>query len=493
MGRPTKAGDWVTQVNYKPDNREKDYTVASGVKTTYSYNDRSMLESIQYSSLVNLNDQASNVTLSYSYDGNTNVTAVIDSRPNHNKNYQYDNNNWLIGGSVSGQSLSVRYDLVGNITYKSYGQSTFTYLYDSKNRMSNIEGSVYGSLANLLEDESRDTPQAFTYDSYGNISSRDGSGTGMIYNDAKQLVEATGINPYTGKSYHLYYYYDALGNRVAVVDESETYYEIYNGQNKLLYKLGYGKITNYLYLNGRKVAESTHEQGSQATPATSTFFHSDLLGSVILKSKIDGSIIDTSGNGQNYLPYGAELNPGIYTNTLTGLVGEHIGFINKPFNSNSGLSYLEARYYDPLLGRFMGVDLVDFSADAPMTFNRYAYSWNNPVTLVDPNGNTPFFIDVAIGTVGSAAIGAYQGYQRTGTAMGAIKEAAKQGAIGLGVSLVTNSYAAIARTAATTSGSLIKAGIAKVEIAAVEVNADVAVNMTSDMLTGNLSDPEKLL
>ena len=49
-----------------------------------------------------------------------------------------------------------------------------------------------------------------------------------------------------------------------------------------------------------------------------------------------------------------------------------------------------ARYYDPVLGRFMGIDPVDFQTDDLHSFNRYAYANNNPYKYVDPDGRFAF-------------------------------------------------------------------------------------------------------
>jgi RHS repeat-associated protein len=51
------------------------------------------------------------------------------------------------------------------------------------------------------------------------------------------------------------------------------------------------------------------------------------------------------------------------------------------------LDYMHARYYLPLVGRFVSVDPADSGKPAgPQTWNRYAYVVNNPMKYVDPNG-----------------------------------------------------------------------------------------------------------
>jgi len=66
---------------------------------------------------------------------------------------------------------------------------------------------------------------------------------------------------------------------------------------------------------------------------------------------------------------------------------------------NTGLVYMQARYYDPVIGRFYSNDPVGYTAANPvMSFNRYMYANNNPYKYKDPDGE---FIQFAIG----AAVG----------------------------------------------------------------------------------------
>lgn len=59
--------------------------------------------------------------------------------------------------------------------------------------------------------------------------------------------------------------------------------------------------------------------------------------------------------------------------------------------SETRLDYFGARYCDSVLGRFTGVDPSRRSADPlnPQSWNRYAYTFNNPLKFVDPDGREP--------------------------------------------------------------------------------------------------------
>jgi RHS repeat-associated protein len=62
------------------------------------------------------------------------------------------------------------------------------------------------------------------------------------------------------------------------------------------------------------------------------------------------------------------------------------GYINQQFDPETGLQYLNARYYDPDMGRFLTPDWWD-PMIAGVDINRYAYAGNDPVNMSDPSGH----------------------------------------------------------------------------------------------------------
>ncbi len=123
-----------------------------------------------------------------------------------------------------------------------------------------------------------------------------------------------------------------------------------------------------------------------------TYYHNDMLGSPVAATDEAGNVIWRA----NYYPYGDKEttdnagNPVAPDNTRYYTGHEH--------DEETGLTYMQARYYDPVVGRFMGVDNVGFSEEAPSLFNRYSYVKNNPYKYNDPNGEIAnFVIGFAIG------------------------------------------------------------------------------------------------
>ncbi|MDF2804273.1 MAG: hypothetical protein K0S61_4178 [Anaerocolumna sp.] len=67
------------------------------------------------------------------------------------------------------------------------------------------------------------------------------------------------------------------------------------------------------------------------------------------------------------------------------------------YDYEMGLYYLRARYYDPVLGRFINEDTVEGQVNNPLSMNLYTYCHNNPLLYSDPTGNTlrDFFAGLA--------------------------------------------------------------------------------------------------
>jgi RHS repeat-associated protein len=63
-----------------------------------------------------------------------------------------------------------------------------------------------------------------------------------------------------------------------------------------------------------------------------------------------------------------------------------IGFTGHVNDVDTGLTYMQQRYYDPVAGRFLSIDPVTTDVNTGGSFNRYAYGNNNPYGHIDPDG-----------------------------------------------------------------------------------------------------------
>ena len=106
-----------------------------------------------------------------------------------------------------------------------------------------------------------------------------------------------------------------------------------------------------------------------------TYLHTDVAGTPLLATDAGGAMVWK----ENYQPFGGRLNhPPAGDNDQW--------FAGKPYDSGTGLSYFGARYYDPLLGRFLGLDPAPVDPGDIHGLSKYSYGNNNPYRYVDPDG-----------------------------------------------------------------------------------------------------------
>jgi RHS repeat-associated protein len=112
-----------------------------------------------------------------------------------------------------------------------------------------------------------------------------------------------------------------------------------------------------------------------AQAGTHHHYYTDPQGTVLAKTDAQGNVIAT----YDYAPYGQ---------AVAGMSGAPDGpgytaHVNDP---ETGLVYMQARYYDPAIGRFLSADPVGVSPRDVFGFNRYDYAKNNPILNNDPSG-----------------------------------------------------------------------------------------------------------
>ncbi len=103
-------------------------------------------------------------------------------------------------------------------------------------------------------------------------------------------------------------------------------------------------------------------------------------------------ILDSSGNRVVTYTYDSWGSPLSVTGSLASTVGQKnpIRYRGYYYDTETGLYYLQSRYYDPVVGRFLNADgLLGANGDL-MSYNLYAYCSNNPVNLSDPTGMCPY-------------------------------------------------------------------------------------------------------
>ncbi|HEX3036340.1 MAG TPA: RHS repeat-associated core domain-containing protein [Thermodesulfobacteriota bacterium] len=283
----------------------------------------------------------------YSYDGASNVTAILDHiNPQNNHYMQYDSLDRLTGATGPWGPGSFNYDAIGNRITKSIDTTNENYSYGSvDNRLSSYAHDVNG---NVLEDHS------FTYE----------------YDSENRLVKVL-----SNGNIIVEYTYDGDGRRISKTAYGEiTYYAYGAGLNVLTEFNAQGVPKHdYIYAGNKNIARVNFD-GSGVKQNTS-FYHTDHLGSSLAMTDESTTVVW----GQTYLPFG-DAYRGI------GNQNNSHQYTGKEFDEDTGLYYYGARYYHAGLGRFMSIDPAPGILTDPQSWNRYSYTLNNPYKYIDPDG-----------------------------------------------------------------------------------------------------------
>jgi RHS repeat-associated protein len=127
-------------------------------------------------------------------------------------------------------------------------------------------------------------------------------------------------------------------------------------------------VTKYYLFGGQRVAM---RQGGAVY-----FLHGDHLGSTSLTTDAAGGLVSQA----RYTPFGEVAWEG-------GLAPTDFGFTGQRAERGLGLLDYKARFFAPVLGRFVSADSLIPGAGNPMAWDRYSYINNSPINGVDPSGH----------------------------------------------------------------------------------------------------------
>lgn len=109
-------------------------------------------------------------------------------------------------------------------------------------------------------------------------------------------------------------------------------------------------------------------------------------------------------------------------------------FTGQEQDPETGLYFYNARYYNPVLGRFISPDSIVPEPGNPQSLNRYSYVENNPVNRIDPSGHFSFgkFFRSLFRAIPAIVVGVVVGVVTAGLAapLGATAAAVVGGAVG---------------------------------------------------------------
>jgi RHS repeat-associated protein len=287
--------------------------------------------------------------------------------------YDYDG----AGNIVTLGSDSFVYDRFGRIATAMAGGKTQTFTYDRHGNITKI--ATTGEADNDIGIGTKNRLSGATYDNAGNLLSYHG-GT-FVYDGLNVVTES---RP-TGGNRRLYLY-NASNERIATIEilpgnQRRADYTIRDSSARVLRRVrrhpngAWSWEQDYIYRGSQLLAAEV------PTSEKIRFFHLDHLGTPRL----------VTGNG------GAKLSERAYgafgrgftvvdAQQATPEPNEAAQFTGHERDSFQ-LDYMRARYYDPMMGRFLSVDKVSGNVGNPQSWNRYAYAYNSPLKNIDPDGN----------------------------------------------------------------------------------------------------------
>ena len=209
--------------------------------------------------------------------------------------------------------------------------------------------------------------QAYAYDANGNVTS--GGSRTYVWDADNRPTSITGPDGVTES-----YGYDADGARVSRARAGVTTTYLAGAWEQDVQGGASATTRAFVTLQGRMIAQ--RERVVSPASDTTIYLHGDHLGSVSAATSGTGAILSR----QAFTPWGElRAGGGDVTQTTRDFTGQT--------KDATGLLFYNARYYDPMLGRFLSADSVAPARGMPQTRNRYSYVLNNPLKYTDPTGH----------------------------------------------------------------------------------------------------------
>ena len=292
----------------------------------------------------------------YTYDAVADILSIGDSAYSGAASaaisgVSYDNLHRLLGFTRPGtsQTVTCTYDAIGDmLTNSENGSAAYTYSTPSGTHLPHAVKTANGL--------------NYTYDLCGNMLTR--GSQALVYNPENRLIASAVSNQVTT------FGYDAGGNRLwkqgALTNTLQVWIEgIYEEKDgKILFHISAGDRIVYTHSSDGSVAE---------------YYHPDNLHSAEILSSSSGSLY------QHY-EYSAYGNSRYTLSTSAFPISRR--FTSQVLDEETGLYYYGARYYDPVIGRFIQPDTLIPNPFDPQSYDRYAYARDNPFRYVDPTGHS---------------------------------------------------------------------------------------------------------
>lgn len=301
--------------------------------------------------IATITDKVTDKQQKYEYSGNR-ISKYYDEVSGSTRQYSYD----AAGRLLSDGLRTYAYDAYNNLTRKSGTGGTTTFKYDAKDK-TRLTSVLNGS------DE-----KYFSYDASGNITTYKGE----TKNSPQNLYWSRGNKLKSGRiGLYFEYEYDANNIRYKkTVNNDETVY-YYNGTTLISERTGNDYI-RYLY----------DESGicGMTFNGMPYYFEKNIMGDVM-------RVYDQKGVKVAEFTYDSYGNICSETGDMAYYV--KIRYRGYYYDNETGFYYLQSRYYDPSIGRFISADQPELIPSLAMNIgqlNLYAYCNNDPISYTDESG-----------------------------------------------------------------------------------------------------------
>ena len=382
------------------------------------------------------------------YDSNGRLIKILDSGSSTTTRatYGYDQQGQLTSATVGGTSYEYSYDTAGNIQSKKVGSTTTNY--------------TYGNSA------WRDLLTAYNG---GSITYSGGNPT--KYYDGSTFTWTQGRRLATAKvgSTNISYTYDMAGVRSSKTVGSTTY-KFTTLSGLVTRQTGGGKTIDFVY-------DENNQPLAMKYNNTLYYYVLNAQGGVVRIVNSSRSVVAS----YTYDPWGKIISS---SGTLADI--NPLRYRGYYYDSETGFYYLQSRYYDPEIGRFINADsYASTDATGLLSTNMFAYCENDPVNKSDPSGEAFSLITIAVGATVGALVNA------AGTALSNVATG-KDWNDGIGLALLSGAvFGAVSTISMNPAARLAISAVASAaESVYDQVKNDGSVNLgrlTADVAVGTIS------
>ena len=314
---------------------------------------------------VNYRDSSGNLVYGDNchYDSNGRLVKILDSGSSTTTRaiYGYDQQGQLTSAKVGGTSYTYTYDTAGNIQSKKVGSTTTNYTYGN---------SAWRDLLTA----------------YGGNTITYSGGNPTKYYDGSTFTWTQGRRLATAKvgSTNISYTYDMAGVRSSKTVGS-TKYDFTTLSGLVTRQTGGGKTIDFVY-------DENNQPLAMKYNNTLYYYILNAQGDVVRIVNSSRSVVAS----YTYDPWGKIISS---SGTLADI--NPLRYRGYYYDSETGFYYLQSRYYDPEIGRFINADsYASTDATGLLSTNMFAYCENDPVNKSDPTGEVaPILVAMAGGAL----------------------------------------------------------------------------------------------